>query len=292
MEAVKRSARRCLPYFQLVKPGVIPLILMTALTGAWLGSGGSVRPGTLAAILLGTALAAAGANALNQCLEADRDRRMERTRRRPLASRRLPPRNGWVFAFAVAAAGPLFLLVTVNPLTAGLALVAEVVYVLLYTPLKWKSPACTFVGGVSGAIPPVMGWAAVTGSVELGAIVLAAILYVWQIPHFLAFGWLHREEYARGGFRVLPVVDGGGETTSRLVLLYLLILIPVALSAALVGLAGWLYAGLSIVLGLLLLATGTGFRRWRTEVSARALFVGTLVYLPVILILLSIAPRR
>jgi protoheme IX farnesyltransferase len=267
---------------------VIPLILLTALVGAWLGSGGEVRWGRLAAVLLGTALAAAGANALNQCLEADRDRRMERTRRRPLASGRLSPQGGWIFALVIAAAGPIFLFITVNPLTALLGLTAEAIYVLLYTPLKWQSPACTFIGGISGAIPPVMGWTAVTGSIEPGAIVLAAILYVWQIPHFLAFGWLHREDYARGGFRVLPVIDRAGDTTSRIVVLYLLILVPVGLSAALVGLAGWLYALSSVGMGLLLLAVGREFLRWRTEASARALFVGTLVYLPVLLILLSV----
>jgi heme O synthase-like polyprenyltransferase len=146
---------------------------------------------------------------------------------------------------------------------------------------------CTFVGGISGAIPPVMGWTAAAGSIEPGAVALAAILYVWQIPHFLAFGWLHREDYARGGFRILPVLDRTGDATSRMIVLYLLILIPVGLSAALVGLGGWLYALSSVALGLVLLAVGREFLRCRSEVSARALFVGTLVYLPVLLILLS-----
>lgn len=270
-------------YVELTKARLVALVVVTAWVGFVIGSNGAVVWSTLVCTLVGTALAALGANALNEWMEIRPDGRMERTRNRPLPAGRLPARRAFTVATVMLAAGPIVLVLTANWLAAALALAAGVIYLTVYTPLKRRSPLCTLVGAVCGALPPMVGWTAATGHLGPGAWVLGATLFVWQIPHFLALAWLYREDYARGGFRMLPVVDRAGEVTTVVVILYCLALLPVGLGATLTGLAGWAYALCSVLLGMGLLALGIDLYRRRTRTSARRLFLASIIYLPLLL---------
>jgi len=279
-------------YAELTKPRLTSLVLVTTALGYLLGAGGPADLPRLVAAVLGTALVGGGANGLNQWWESPRDARMRRTRERPFPSGRISVRGGLLFSAALAAAGWGVLLAGTNLLTAALSAASWAVYVFIYTPLKTRTTLNTLVGAISGAIPPVMGWTAATGRVEAGAVVLFAILFVWQIPHFLAIAWIHRADYERGGFRMLPVVDPQGRSTFRIVVLYCVGLVPVAWTGALVGLSGWIYLAGSTLLGVLLLAQGLRLYRDRTVESARALFLGTVVMLPTLLLLMLLDPTR
>ncbi len=279
-------------YLELVKPGLTGLVLATTALGYLLGAGGATDVWRLLAAVLGTALVGGGANGFNQWWERGRDARMERTRERPFPTRRLSPRAGFVFSAVLSLAGWALLLTRVNALTALLAFVSWAVYLFIYTPMKPRTSTNTLVGAVSGAIPPVMGWTAATGRLEPGAWVLFAILFVWQIPHFLAIAWLYRADYARGGFRMLPVVDPEGRATFRIVVLYCVGLIPVAWTATLAGLSGWIHLVGSTALGLVLLVRGLRLYRERSEEAARGLFLASIVILPALLILMVADPTR
>lgn len=274
-------------YLELGKSRLSLLVVMTTLVGFVLGSAG--LPLDLARLgwtLLGTLLTALGANALNQWMERELDARMVRTRRRPLPSARISPGSALLVASLSVFWGLLLLLVFVNPLTAALALGVELLYLLVYTPMKQRTPLCTLVGAVCGAIPPMMGWTAASGSIGIGAWVLALLLFLWQIPHFLALAWLYREDYARGGFRMLPLVDRAGSATSLMTVLYSLALLPLGFVAALAGLSGWMTAVLGSVLGLGLLLLSVRLFRVRSEDNARRVFRASLAYLPLFLIVL------
>ena len=211
---------------------------------------------------------------------------MPRTRTRPLPAGRLSRRHALALAFLLGVAGIGLLLRFVNLPAAGLALATIIIYVLLYTPLKTRSTLNTLVGAVCGAIPPIIGWVGAAGSAAGGAWVLAALLFVWQIPHFLALAWLYREDYARGGFVMLPQFDASGRMTCRIVVLTSLMLLPLALTATLLGLAGWFYTAGAVVLGLWLLARCLILHARRTDASARRVFLGSIVYLAAVLLLL------
>ncbi len=273
-------------YFELAKARLGTLVVGTTAVGYALGSLGPFDFTRFAWTLLGTALTAFGANILNQWMEADRDALMERTRIRPLPSKRVRSDVAFLLGLLSVLWGLLFLASFTNLPTAGLALLTEVLYLAVYTPMKTRSPACTLVGAICGAIPPLMGWTAVTGGFHLGGWVLGAILFVWQIPHFLALAWLYREDYERGGYRMLPVVDRTGRMTSLMAVLYSLALVPLGIAATLVGLAGWVAALGSVILGAGLVITGLRLRRERSAMSARRLFLASLVYLPLLLGLL------
>jgi protoheme IX farnesyltransferase len=279
-------------YLELVKPGLTGLVLATTALGYLLAPGAVVDPWRLLAAVLGTALVGGGANGFNQWWERGRDARMERTRHRPFPTGRLAPGAGFAFSAGITLAGWALLLAWVNPLTALLSFLSWAVYLFVYTPLKPRTSLNTLVGAISGAIPPVMGWTAATGRLEPGAWVLFAILFVWQIPHFLAIAWLYRTDYARGGFRMLPVVDPEGRATFRIVVLYCIGLIPVAWTATLAGLSGWIHLLGSTLLGLVLLAHGLRLYRERTDEAARGLFLASIVVLPALLILMVVDPTR
>lgn len=281
-----------LGYTELVKPALTGLVLVTTGLGYFLAANGDIHVGRLIAAMLGTALVGGGASGLNQWWEVARDARMNRTRSRPFPSGRISSRAGFVFASVISVLGWTLLLTWVNPITAALSFASWAVYLFVYTPLKPRTTLNTLVGAVSGAIPAVMGWTAATGRVESGAVVLFAILFVWQIPHFLAIAWIYREDYAGGGFQMLPVVDPEGRATFRIVVLYCVGLIPVAWTAALVGLGGWIYLAGSTVLGLVLLSQGLQLYRARSVEAARALFLGSIVMLPALLLLLLLDPTR
>ncbi len=270
-------------YLELAKARLCLLVLVTTAVGYLLASPAGIDWPTMAWTLVGTALAAFGAGALNQCCEVARDAQMVRTQNRPLPARRLSATAAWAFALTCSAAGPAILYAFVNEPTAWLGLINILIYVGLYTPLKPVTPLNTLVGAFVGAIPPLMGWVGATGQVGAGGLVLAGILFVWQIPHFLALGWLYREDYARGGFRMLPVLDTTGHLTCHVMIVYSLLLVPLALAIVAAGLCGGIFATGSVALGLALLATVWQFQRERTRGRARRVFLASVIYLPLLL---------
>ncbi len=281
-------------YMELAKFRLSLLVVMTAATGFVLASHGGVAAAGLAWASLGVGLAAFGANALNQVQEARLDALMHRTRGRPLPSGRLGRRHALLAGLAWAVAGVGLLAWRVNLAAAGLTLVNVLLYNLVYTPLKTRSTACTLVGALCGALPPLIGWAAVDGRLAVGAWILAAVLFVWQIPHFLALAWLYRGDYERGGFRMLPVVDRSGRITVRLLVLYALLLLPLGLAAGVTGMAGRLFVLGSLLLGAWFVVVGVRLWRERSDGRARTVFFTSLVYLPLLLGLMiaDAAPRR
>lgn len=265
----------------LTKPRVTSLVLLTAAVGIYLAPRDSGSPSlpSLLASLFATALAVASANALNCWWERDVDRHMARTRDRPLPARRLDPQTALAFGLALGGISVPALWIAANPLTACLGALALVIYVLAYTPLKSRSPWALPIGAVPGALPPLMGWTAVTGRLDLAGLGLFAILFVWQIPHFLAIGLFRKDDYARAGLKILPVVRG--EMATRIhIALYVIALVPITLALVPLGIAGVGYLAVAIVLGASFLVWSmTGLR---TEVGpgwARGLFFVSLVHL-------------
>lgn len=278
-------------YLELSKARLSAMVLLTTAAGFVMATP-ALPAGfdwfRMALTIAGTALAAGGANALNQLIEMRRDALMQRTRHRPLPSGGLSPAHGLVFALATAYCGVAILGLTVNLAAAGLALATILIYVLLYTPLKTRSTLNTLVGAVCGAIPPMIGWVAASGHLDRGAWILGALLFVWQIPHFFALAWMYREDYARGGFVMLPVLDTNGRLTGQVVVLTSLGLVPLGLAATLWGLAGFVYAVGSIALGAWFVSAGVKLYATRSDASARKLFLASIVYLPLLLGLMII----
>ena len=240
----------------------------------------------LANTLLGTALVAGGTNAWNQIRERDVDGRMARTRRRPLPSGRLTPLSAKWFASAITVVGVVFLGLTVNPLTAVLAALTFATYVLLYTPLKRTSTLNTLVGAVPGALPIVGGWTAAGGSIGPAVAALFWILFLWQLPHFLALAWLYREDYRAGGLRMLSVDDDNGADTGRMAMLYAVALLPISLMPTLLRLTGGMYFFGALVLGVLYVAAGSTLLMRATPARAWRLFFVSILYLPALLTLM------
>ncbi|MEW6364363.1 MAG: heme o synthase [Acidobacteriota bacterium] len=285
MTVVRAVARRTSLYLQLTKAGLAALVVATTVVGFVVASDGPLDLPRLLWTVLGTALAAGGSLALNQWLEVEPDGRMERTRARPLPSRALERREGLVLAIALAGSGVMLLAWRVNRLAAALAFAVILTYAVVYTPLKPRTSLCTLVGAVCGAIPPMIGSAGASGRLGAGAWILASILFIWQVPHFLSLAWLYREDYARGGFRVLPVVEPSGRVAFQAIVLYTLALIPVTLGLSIAGAAGPLYTGGSVVLGALLAFAAVEFFRLQSNASARRLFAGSIVYMALLLAL-------
>jgi protoheme IX farnesyltransferase len=267
----------------LTKARLATLVVLTTVVGFLMATTGTVAWATLLSTALGTGLAALGANGFNQYLERSRDALMERTRNRPLPSGTMAPWEALAISGAFSVTGIAALAWTANLLTAGLALLIHLLYLGVYTPLKLRSPVNTLVGGVCGAIPPVMGWTAVRGSIGPGAWILFLILFIWQMPHFLSLAWLYREDYARGGYRMLPVIDRSGTLTCKLVVLHSFALIPLGMAAALAGIAGWAFLLGAIPLGLVLLVLAFRLHEDRNDLNARRVFFASLVYLPLLL---------
>ena len=261
-------------------------MLLTAAAGFYLGSRGSVNLWLLAHTLFGTALVASGTNAFNQLRERDVDARMRRTRNRPLPSGRLSPRAAGVFAAAISLAGVCYLGLLVNLLTAGLAALTLVSYVFLYTPLKAKTSLNTLIGAVPGALPIVGGWTAAGGGIDTAAWALFGILFLWQLPHFLALAWIYRDDYRRGGLAMLSVEDPDGRRTGRMILLYALALLPVSLLPTLVGVTGAVYFFGALACSVAYAAVGAGMLPAATERRAWRLFIASIIYLPALLTLM------
>lgn len=259
------------------------LVLITTAVGVALAETGPIDWPRMGWTMLGTALAAASAAMLNQLLERERDAQMHRTSKRPLPSGHIPPAVVFVGGVLAAFAGFAVLAGLVNLLSASLALANVLLYVLVYTPLKPRTTLNTLVGAICGGIPPMIGWAAVTGGLEPGAWLLGVYLFVWQLPHFMALAWMYRVDYARGGMTMLPVVDPQGELTARIMVVTSLLLAPIGLAATLGGLAGWFSAAGNLVAALVMAWMSLRFYLDRSDSVARRAFLASILALPVAL---------
>jgi len=277
MALVRVSARDLV---ELTKPRITLLIVLTALLGFVL-AGGSFGL-TAMALLAGTAMVSSGSSALNQVLERDSDAAMRRTENRPLPAGRLRPSEAIFWAILLSVGGLLLLALSVNLLTAALAALTLVTYGFIYTPMKKATSLATIVGAIPGALPPVGGWAAATGTLATPALVLFTIVFLWQMPHFLAIACLYRDDYRRGGMPMLPVVDVDGRFTALQVVIYNAALLPVSLLPAALGLAGGSYLAGAVLLGLGLNVTGFLYARRRTQETARRLLLASVIYLPLL----------
>lgn len=283
-----RGYQRAADFLALAKPRMVLMVLLTTLVGFYLGSAGETDTLRMLHTLLGTAFAAGGTLALNQFLERDVDARMLRTRLRPLPDGRLHPTEALLFGVVCTAGSLLYLTVAVGVLTALIAATIVVSYLFAYTPLKRKTSLCSVVGAIPGALPPVIGWTAARGELGLPAGVLFALLFLWQIPHSLAIARLYRDDYARAGLQLLPVVDPDGKSTGRQVVSNCLALLAVGLLPTLIGLAGSLYFVVALILGLVFLSCGIGLAVSRSAAAARRLVVVSLVYLPIQFVILAL----
>ena len=281
--ASRAAAARVADYLELTKPRIALLVLVTVTVGYLLGSAGRWDLLTLTHALVGIALVAAGSSALNQWLERETDARMARTERRPLPSGRLAPAEVLAFGIGSGGLGVLYLAIAVNALTAGLALGTLALYVAAYTPLKRWTSFCTAIGAVPRALPAVLGWTAASGRIDSGALVLFAIMFLWQFPHFLAIGWLYREQYAAAGLRMLPAIRPSVGVTGLLSVGYALALVPVSLLPSRFELAGHGYSAAAIVLGAGYVLCAARFFVNETPRTARGLLWSSLVYLPLLL---------
>jgi len=275
-------------FLELTKPRITLMVVVTALVGFVMGSGAAVSTPGLLAVALGVALVASGASTLNMVLERDTDALMRRTRERPLPTSRLQPGEALAFGLLLTAAGLAGLYWLTGPVSAAVAFATWASYVFVYTPLKRRTSLSTLVGAVPGALPPVIGWAAARGVLEPQALVLFVILFLWQIPHFLAIAWLYRDDYERGGLPMLPVVDKQGGLTGRQAVAHSFALLLVSLVPTAAAMAGRTYAVGAVILGAGLLACALRLAILRTVPAARQLFLASVVYLTALCTLLLV----
>lgn len=268
---------------ELFKARLTGMVLITTMVGFYSGSSRPVDFLLMLHAVAGTALVACGAAALNQLLERDLDARMERTSQRPLPAGHLHPDMALLVGAALAAAGLGYLAYAVNYLTAALGAVTLVSYLFIYTPLKRITTLNTAVGAIPGALPPLMGWTAATGTISAEGWALFAILFFWQLPHFMAIAWIYKEDYARAGFKMLPVVDPDGRRTGSQAVSHALGLLPASLAPVVFGVAGYYYAVAALVLGGMFLYFAIQFSRHLSVQRARHLFWASIAYLPVLL---------
>jgi protoheme IX farnesyltransferase len=269
-------------YVSLTKPRLNLLVVLTSAAGYYLGAANGPELVPMAKAVLGTALVAGGSAVLNQVYERDTDALMRRTRLRPLPDQRVTPHEATVYGCLLSAAGIAILALSTHWIAAALALATLAIYVLIYTPMKRKSTLSTVVGAVPGALPAVIGWSAARGDISIGGWTLFAIVFLWQIPHFLAIAWMYRDDYRAAGFPMLPVVEPDGLRTGQQALLYAAALLPVSIGPSVVGVAGWAYFWLALALSTILLVLSAQFARRRTDGSARTLFFFSIIYLPLI----------
>jgi protoheme IX farnesyltransferase len=273
-------------FVTLTKPRLNFLVLLTVAAAFSLGAGPHSTLLDLVHTLLGTFLVAGGAAALNQVWERHTDKLMRRTQQRPMADARLTVAHGTMFGLALTIAGAAELAYFINPLSATIALLTTASYILLYTPLKLRTSLSTIAGALPGALPAVIGWAAATNTVSIEGWILFGIVFMWQMPHFLAIAWMYRDEYARAGMPLLPVIEPDGRSTGRQAVLYTAALIPLSMLPTGVGLAtAWYLVG-AIALGAILMVLSLEFSVKRDINTARRLFFGSILYLPVLWALL------
>ena len=278
----RASTHRVADYFALTKPRLNSLVVVTAGIGYYLGAGDRLNLGNLLQTVSGIALVAGGAAGLNQVYERDTDGMMWRTRSRPLPANRIGAPDAVTFSVALVVAGLALIALTSNLLAALLALLTVISYNVVYTPMKRRSQLATLVGAVPGALPPMIGWVGARGALTAEAWALFAIVFVWQIPHFMAIAWLYRADFGRAGFPLLPVVDPDGSSTARQAVLFSLALIPVSLAPYFLGMSGPAYAVGAAAGGIGILWLALSFASIRLDERARLLFLGSIVYLPLL----------
>lgn len=286
--AVAGTRRRLADFLSLAKPRVVLMVVLTTLVGYYLGASSDLDVLRLVHLLVGTALAAGGTLALNQFLERDVDAQMLRTRTRPLPDGRLQPVEAAAFGTLATLGGLAYLAVAAGPAAAAITAITSVLYLGVYTPLKQVSPLCTVLGAIPGALPPVAGWVAARGELGLGAAVLFAILFLWQLPHTLAIARLYRDDYARAGIRVLPVVDPDGGSTERQIVTGCLALHAAGLLPTLVGLTGGVYFFGALLLGAVFLVFGVAQALRPSAPAARRVVIASVIYLPLLLVLMAL----
>jgi heme o synthase len=270
----------------LAKPRLNMLVVVSAVAGYVMAGGNAHDVWRLVWMVIGTALVAGGASAFNQVIERESDTLMARTRMRPMPDGRVTSRDALAFASVLTLGGLIVLAAGANLLSAAVAFVTLASYAVVYTPLKKRSSFATVVGAIPGALPPVIGWAAAENGLSRGSWVLFGIVFLWQLPHFLAIAWIYRDDYARAGFPMLPVIEPDGRSTARQAIIYAAALVPVSLAPTLVGMTGTLYFTGAFVLGLAFVALAVRFGMTRTVADARRLFFGSIIYLPLLWMLM------
>jgi heme o synthase len=287
---------RLTDYAELTKSRITTLIVLTAWCGYFFGSRKAGLPTiswTLFHALFGIGAVSSGTAALNEVMEHNVDGKMRRTAKRPIPAGRMSVLHGAIVGAILTLGGSIYLVVFTNWLTGSLTFLTAVVYLLVYTPLKTISPSCTFVGAIPGAMPGVLGWAAARNRLDWGTLALFGILFFWQFPHFFAIAWIYREDYAKGGVRMLPVVDRDGRSTSRRILFYSLALLPASLIPAFLGMSGSIYLGGAAVLSAIFVYFGARLfvlklpvTDGRSRIYARQLFRWSILYLPLLFVLM------
>jgi len=275
-------------YCELTKIRLSLMVVMTTAAGFVMASTLGIDWTRMLWTVIGTACCACAASALNQVAEYKRDATMNRTKNRPLPTGRVSLIHAFVIGILLSYIGVAIISFGSSIAAAGLAILTILIYVLIYTPLKTRTSCNTIVGAIVGAIPPLIGWVAVTGNIGRGGIVLAGILFIWQLPHFLSLAWMYKDEYQQGGFIMLPSLDKSGELTSRASVITSLCLIPLVMLLTIVGSTGILFAILGSALGLWLTSVSFAFWRKRDRRTARQLFFATIIYLPILVALMLI----
>lgn len=275
-------ARKLSAYAELTKPRITFLVVLTAAAGFCMGSAAGIDYARLVNMSIGIALLSSGLATLNQYFERDLDRLMRRTQARPLPTGKLLPAEAAVFGILLSVVATAYLAILINPLSALLGVATFASYLFVYTPLKTRTTLSTVLGAFPGAMPPLIGWVAATGGITVESWILFAILFLWQFPHFLAIAWMYRDDYARAGIKMLPVVEPVGKVTGQQIISYTLLLIPVSLLPAVTGLAGPVYLAGAAVLGVGFLYFSARAALARTTWQARQLLLASVIYLPVL----------
>lgn len=278
-------------FIELTKPRIAFMLVLTSAAGFYLGTKGSFDLVLFANAMIGICLLAFGVATLNQYLERRTDVLMERTARRPIPTSRVTPNEALIFGIIQCLVSEIYLFVLVNPLTAALGVTVIVGYVLLYTPLKTRTSASTAIGALPGAMPPLMGWTSSANEITLGAWALFAMLFLWQFPHFLAIAWMYRDQYAKAGIKMLPVVEPSGKLTARQIVLFALMLVPVSLAPFFLGFAGPIFLVGALILGIWFLVESARSARSKTIEGARRLLMVSVLYLPLVFLLAVIDHR-
>ncbi|MBA2606505.1 MAG: protoheme IX farnesyltransferase [Acidobacteria bacterium] len=273
-------------YVELTKPRIALMLVLTSAAGFYLGAKDNFDFAVFINSMIGIALLAFGVATLNQCWETKTDALMERTANRPLPSQTLTLPEALIFGISLCIVAEIYLAFLVNNLTAILGLIVIVGYVLLYTPLKTRTSASTAIGAIPGALPPLMGWTSSANEITLSAWILFSILFLWQFPHFLAIACMYREQYAKAGILMLPVVEKDGKLTARQIVIFTVMLLPVSLAPFFIGLAGPVYLLGAIVLGIWFLWASIGAARAKTIEKSRRLLMVSVIYLPILFILM------
>lgn len=278
--------RKLRAFIEISKPRIVSMVLVTAALGYFLAARGIASWQQFLIMMLGTGLSCAGSGVLNCYIERDVDGLMRRTHNRPLVTGVLQPHEALAFGVLLVLGGVALLAWQVNLLTGFLSLLTAFLYVVVYTPLKRVTWLNTSIGAIPGALPPLGGWAAATGGLEIGGWVLFLILFIWQHPHFYAIAWMYRDDYARGGFKMLPVVEPDGISTFRQIIWYSLLLLPVSVLPTVLGMSGMVYLVGSLILGISMLRVGIQLSRSHSGLDARRLLRASIIYLPLLLALI------